>query len=125
MLGDKSAFAIVAVKDLRKAADFYGKTLGMQELSRQGEEVVTYKTGNTMLHVYRSDYAGTNKANAVVFSVGNDLEMIVEKLGAQGVPFEHYDMPGTTRNGDIHLAGDMKLAWFKDPDGNLLHLINR
>ena len=125
MLGDKSAFAIVAVKDLRKAADFYGGTLGMQELSRQGDEVVTYKTGNTMLHVYRSEYAGTNKANAVVFSVGNDLEAIVEKIGAQGVPFEHYDMPGTTRNGDIHLAGDMKLAWFKDPDGNLLHLINR
>jgi catechol 2,3-dioxygenase-like lactoylglutathione lyase family enzyme len=125
MLGDKSAFAIVAVKDLHKAADFYGQTLGMQELSRQGEEAITYKTGNTMLHVYRSQYAGTNKANAVVFSVGNDLEMIVDKLNTQGVRFEHYDMPGITRKGDIHMAGDLKLAWFKDLDGNLLHLISR
>jgi hypothetical protein len=34
-------------------------------------------------------------------------------------------MPGITRDGDVHIAGDMKVAWFKDPDGNILNIINR
>jgi hypothetical protein len=40
------------------------------------------------------------------------------------VPFEHYDMPGGRREGDIHIFGDFKAAWFKDPDGNILHINN-
>jgi hypothetical protein len=39
--------------------------------------------------------------------------------------FEHYDTPGVTRDGDIHVAGDMKVAWFKDPDGNILNITSR
>ena len=38
--------------------------------------------------------------------------------------FEHYDLPGTTRRGDIHEAGSTRVAWFKDPDGNILSLVN-
>jgi hypothetical protein len=34
-------------------------------------------------------------------------------------------MPGVTREGDIHVAGDMKVAWFKDPDGNILNIASR
>jgi hypothetical protein len=34
-------------------------------------------------------------------------------------------MPGITRDGDVHIAGEMKVAWFKDPDGNILNIINR
>jgi hypothetical protein len=45
-------------------------------------------------------------------------------LKAQGVSFEHYEMPGTTLQGDIHVSGDMKAAWFKDPDGNILCVAN-
>ena len=51
--------------------------------------------------------------------VGKDLEKIVEDLRAKGVRFEHYDLPNTTRQGDVHIAGDNKLSWFKDPDGNI------
>ena len=43
----------------------------------------------------------------------------------RGVTFEHYDMPGMTREGDVHVAGDMRVAWFKDPDGNILNIVNR
>ncbi len=46
-------------------------------------------------------------------------------LKAKGVAVEHYDMPGMTREGDIHIAGEMRIAWFKNPDGNILNLINR
>jgi hypothetical protein len=60
----------------------------------------------------------------VTWSVGDELEDIVSKLKAKGVKFEHYDMPQMTRKGDIHIAGDMKVAWFKDPDGNILNVMN-
>ena len=50
---------------------------------------------------------------------------MAKKLASKGVPFEHYDMPGMTREGDIHVAADMKVAWFRDPDGNILNLVGR
>jgi hypothetical protein len=39
------------------------------------------------------------------------------------VTFEHYDLPNLTRQGDVHVAGPMKTAWFKDPDGNIFSLV--
>jgi hypothetical protein len=41
------------------------------------------------------------------------------------VTFEQYDLPDTTREGDITVAGDLRAAWFKDPDGNILSLANQ
>ena len=38
------------------------------------------------------------------------------------VTFEHYNMPGMTRVGDVYATDDMEVAWFKDPDGNILNL---
>ena len=61
----------------------------------------------------------------MTWSVGDDVEGVVRALKAKGVSFEHYDMPGTKLEGDVHVVGDMKVAWFKDPDGNILNLINR
>jgi hypothetical protein len=77
------------------------------------------------LNVYRSQYAGTNRATAVTWLVGDDVEGVVRALKAKGVTFEHYDMPNMKREGDNHVAGDMKVAWFKDPDGNILSVVNR
>ena len=124
MLSDKDAAANIAVKDLRVAKKFYEDTLGLKQSGAEGDELVVYKSGNTMLNVYRSQYAGTNKATAVTWAVGDDVEGIVRALRAKGVVFEHYDMPDMKREGDLHVAGDMKIAWFKDPDGNILNIIN-
>jgi hypothetical protein len=71
--------------------------------------------------VYHSQYAGTNKATAATWMV-DDVEGHAKDLKAKGVKFEHYDLPGMTRKGDVHVAGTMKAAWFKDPDGNILAL---
>ena len=49
-----------------------------------------------------------------------DVDGLVKDLKAKGVAFEHYDLPGLTRKGDVHVAGTHKNAWFKDPDGNIL-----
>ncbi len=125
MLNNKDAIATVAVKDLKAAANFYEGTLGLKKEAVEGEEMITYRSGNSMLNIYRSEYAGTNQATAMTWVVGDELDSITRSLKAKGVVFEHYDMPGMTREGDIHLCGDMKVAWFKDPDGNILNLINR
>ncbi len=83
------------------------------------------KSGKSTINVYRSQYAGTNKATAVTWTVGDELDDVVQTLKGKGVKFEHYDMPGMVRKGDVHVAGDMKVAWFKDPDGNILNVTNR
>ena len=125
MLKDKSSAAIVAVRDLDRAKKFYRDTLGLDLVEEFAGQVLTFRTGATQLVVYTSAFAGTNKANAVVWGVGDEIEAIVADLKAKGVVFEHYaDMDDTKLVGDIHVSGDMKTVWFKDPDGNLLHLNN-
>jgi hypothetical protein len=74
------------------------------------------------LFVYRSEFAGTNKATAVTW-VADEVEDIVKTLKGRGVSFEHYDLPSMTRQGDLHVAGTLKAAWFKDPDGNIFSLV--
>jgi hypothetical protein len=80
------------------------------------------KSGDTKVSIYRSEFAGTNKATALTFDV-EDLESEVDDLKGKGVSFEHYELPGLERQGDLYVAEGMKTAWFKDPDGNILSLI--
>jgi catechol 2,3-dioxygenase-like lactoylglutathione lyase family enzyme len=126
MLENKDAIATAAVKDIETAKRFYEDKLGLKPV-QAGEEqgVVTYRTGGSSLLVYESQFAGTNKATTVTWSVGGEFDDIMKSLQAKGVSFERYDgLPDVTREGDIHRAGDLKLAWFKDPDGNIHHLIS-
>jgi catechol 2,3-dioxygenase-like lactoylglutathione lyase family enzyme len=121
MLSDNDAIATVGVKNLETAKKFYEGTLGLTKVM-ENEEVVAFKTGRSTLFVYRSPYAGTNKATAVTF-VAAEVEDLVRTLKGRGVAFEHYDLPKMARQGDIHVAGTMKAAWFKDPDGNIFSLV--
>lgn len=123
MLVDKDAIAMIAVKDLATAQRFYQEVLGLDALESPEEEVLVFRSGGTKLNVYRSEFAGTNKATTVTWDVGGELESIAARLKAKGVAFEHYDMPGLTREGDIHSGGNMKVAWFKDMDGNILSIV--
>jgi hypothetical protein len=53
-----------------------------------------------------------------------DIEQVARELSAKGVTFEHYDLPGTTVEGDVHVEGGRKAVWFKDSDGNILSVVN-
>ena len=123
MLGDKAAIATIAVRNLEAASKFYQGTLGLKPTPTQEQGVLGYKSGDANVIVYQSQFAGTNKATAVTWAV-DDLEAAVQELKGRGVRFEHYDLPGTSRQGDIHGSGKTKAAWFKDPDGNVLALVS-
>jgi catechol 2,3-dioxygenase-like lactoylglutathione lyase family enzyme len=118
MLATQKAYPTVAVKDMAPARKFYEETLGLREVATQGPEFVSYRTGESMLFVYRSRFAGDNEATVVTWIV-TDVDKTVEALRGRGVTFEHYDMPGMTLEGDVHVAGRTRVAWFKDPDGNI------
>ena len=126
MLSKYDAIPTVAVKNLAAAKKFYEGTLGLKQIDAEGEEVVVYQNGSSRLNVYRSQYAGTNKATAVTWAV-DDVEGEVQALKSKGVAFEHYDMPELKLKGDVHVAdgADLKVAWFKDPDGNILSIVSR
>ena len=123
MLGKADATPMIAVKDLDRARKFYVDKLGLKAKETMGGEVFEVKSGDTKFEVYRSEFAGTNKATALTFEV-DDLESEVGDLKEKGIFFEKYDLEGLTPKGDSYEGeGGFKTAWFKDPDGNILSLM--
>ena len=125
MLANTEVMATIAVRDIAAARAFYSDVLGLQENPVGGEaegEVLSYLSGSSQIMVYRSEFAGTNKATAATWTVGDEIGEIVAALKSKGVAFEHYEMPGLQLDGDIHVGEQMKVAWLKDPDGNILSI---
>ena len=124
MLGDKNLTVNIAAKDLSIAKKFYEEILGLKQVGAEGLSSILLRSGTTDLLIYQSQYAGTNQATAVTWYVGENIEDIVQTLKAKSVTFEHYSRQNVTIEGDIHIDGKMKLAWFRDPDGNILSIVN-
>jgi catechol 2,3-dioxygenase-like lactoylglutathione lyase family enzyme len=122
MLSDNDAMATIAVKDLAAARAFYEGTLRLTSTGPRSESVAVYKSGKSHRVVYQSTFAGTNRATAATWGLGPALEETVAALKRAGVRFERYDFPGARRDGDIHHFGEFRAAWFRDPDGNILHI---
>jgi predicted enzyme related to lactoylglutathione lyase len=76
--------------------------------------------GSTRFLVYPSGTAGTNKATYIGFEV-KDIEAEVKNLKGRGVSFEQYE--GYTNDDGIADAGEVRSAWFKDPDGNIIGVV--
>ena len=124
MIGDVEAVATIPVKDIEVAKRFYKETLRLKSVDTPQRGVLEFESGHGKVLVYQSQFAGTNKATAATWPVP-DVEKEVADLKSRGVAFEHYDMPGVTLRGDVHVTGDTKSAWFKDPDGNILAVVGR
>ena len=122
MLGKADATPMIAVKDIDRAKQFYKEKLGLKPFEEMGDDFFMLKSGDTTLNVYKSEFAGTNKATLLTFDV-DDIDTEVRELKQKGVSFERYDVEGLTPEGDIYRGQNMKTAWFKDPDGNILSLI--
>ena len=124
MLGDKNLTVNIAAKDLSIAKKFYEEILGLKQVGAEGMSSILLRSGTTDLLIYQSQYAVTNQATAVTWYVGENIEDIVQTLKSKNVTFEHYSRQNVTIEGDIHIDGKMKLAWFRDPDGNILSIVN-
>ena len=125
MLADNQAIATIPVRDVERARSFYTDMLGLTPADVKAG-ATTFTSGGVKLLVYESNQAGTNKATAATWAV-SDVDAVVAELKKKGVAFERYDdLPGMAMKGDVHVnpGGDMKAAWFKDPDGNILSIVS-
>lgn len=124
MLGSADAIATIGVKNLSAAAEFYEGKVGLKKLATEESVVNVYQSGNSTILVYLSKFAGTNEATAVTWAV-DDVDAEVRDLKKKGVAFERYDMPNVKHEGDVHVFGTRRNAWFKDPDGNILSVVSK
>jgi catechol 2,3-dioxygenase-like lactoylglutathione lyase family enzyme len=121
-LTDGKAHATVAVSDQKRGNAFYGETLGLKLLDTNPGVAVFECGGGTVLNVYQSQYAGSGKSTAVTFQV-DDLDGTMADLRARGVIFEDYDQDQLKTSNGVVEAGGVRAAWFKDPDGNTLGIV--
>jgi catechol 2,3-dioxygenase-like lactoylglutathione lyase family enzyme len=124
MFKDHASSAIIPCRDLAVARAFYEGTLELPLLEDHGNGFV-FGTGNTQLNIYLSDYAGTNQANAVLWGVGDELEAIAADLRAKDVTLDEYPDGFDSVIDGVHRKGDFRVIWFRDPDGNILHVHSR
>ena len=126
MLADTDAIPMIAVRDIEAAKDFYRDTLGLKPDGVDQDGMARFRSGSIPVFLYESEFAGSNEANALVWSVEDGFDGVYAELRDRGVTFEHYDdLPGLTLEGDVHVAEGFKGIWFKDPDGNILHVNGR
>ena len=122
-LASGEAVATLRVRDPREARKFYEGVLGLRPQEGAEGDVLAYAGARSRVFVYSSPLASETPPTAVTW-VCDDVDATVGSLRARGVRFEHYDMPGVTREGDVHVAGRIRAAWFRDPDGNVLAIVS-
>jgi catechol 2,3-dioxygenase-like lactoylglutathione lyase family enzyme len=122
-LSDYKVGAAVAVSNIATARDFYEGKLGLVVGTDSGDNVQYTCAESTALHIFQSPHAGTAKSTQAGWGV-DDIESMVRDLRARGVTFERYDEGPivTDADGIAHFEGGAKVAYFKDPDGNVLSI---
>jgi catechol 2,3-dioxygenase-like lactoylglutathione lyase family enzyme len=124
MLSEHPVGAAIPVRDLERARAFYEDVLGFSpaEVHPDTGEVEYRAGGGTWFFVYVTPSAGTNRATAAAFRVA-DLASEMAELRRRGVVFADYDVPGLeTVDGVATMANGTRVAWFADPDGNIIGL---
>lgn len=115
--------ATLPASDIERAKAWYSSVLGLEPIEITDSGDVWYEVAGTRLMVYPSQYAGTNQATAVNIRV-DDVDVTVADLKGRGAEFEHYDFGETFRtvNGIATSPSGEKMAWLKDPDGNIISI---
>jgi catechol 2,3-dioxygenase-like lactoylglutathione lyase family enzyme len=117
-----SFYATIPTSDLGASRHFYEDVLAL-EVAREHPTGVAFRTGQTYLEIYPSRTAGSAQHTLGTFEV-EDIETTVQALRERGVVFEDYDLPGLqTVNGVAKVPSGVKVAWFKDPEGNILGIV--
>ena len=121
-LNDFKVVAVIAVSDISRAKEFYEGKLGLAEGEEMGDGGMSYRCSEgTSVHIYATPHARASEASAAGWEV-DDLEATVDELTSNGVSFEQYEELKTNEKG-IADMGAIKSAWCKDPDGNVIGLL--
>jgi catechol 2,3-dioxygenase-like lactoylglutathione lyase family enzyme len=122
MLRDSHAFGGFSVDDIGKARAFYEQTLGL-EVSESMGLLTLHLAGGAVVIVYpKADHVPAT-FTVLNFPVAS-VDAAVDELAARGVRFEHYDLPNiTTDEKGISRGAGPVIAWFKDPAGNILSVL--
>ena len=121
MFESQNAFASFSVNDLQKAKDFYGRTLGLKvSESKEGLEL---HPGNTSVFIYPKPNHKPASFTVLNFLV-DDIDEAVDELKQSGVQFEQYEGEIKTDKKGIHRDRGPSIAWFKDPAGNILSVLD-
>ncbi len=124
MLTDSKAFSGFAVPDIGKAKEFYGQTLGLKVSENHGLLRLHLAGGNNVLIYPKPDH--TPATFTVLNFPVDDVDQAVDKLAKRGVHFEIYDKPDLKTNEKGIMRGKgPTIAWFKDPAGNILSVLER
>ncbi len=121
MISNLTAMATIPAANIERAKKFYSDKLGFKPEETEPTGVVIYKSGGSSFLLYESQFAGTAKNTAVTFQTDN-VERDVRDLRNKGVKFEDYDMGDLKTVNGIASMGDVKSAWFKDTEGNIIAL---
>ncbi len=124
MFKDTPAFASFSVDDLGAAKEFYGGVLGLDMLEDEMGILRLTVSGSSPVIIYPKPNHSPASFTVLNFQV-SDIETTVDELTARGVKFEHYDIPEMKTNAKgIADAGEgPKIAWFTDPAGNILSVL--
>ncbi|SEI43467.1 hypothetical protein SAMN04487995_0699 [Dyadobacter koreensis] len=124
MFKDTKAFSGFSVDNLEKARQFYGDTLQLAVTQDEEMQILQlHINGGNDIMVYEKPNHTPATFTILNFPVPN-VEQAVEKLKAAGVPFESYDMPDMKTDDDnIFRGGGPLIAWFTDPAGNILSVL--
>jgi predicted enzyme related to lactoylglutathione lyase len=125
MFHDTKAFSGFSVNDVQRAKEFYGQTLGLEVRDLPMGVLELQLAGGTNILVYPKPNHTPATFTILNFPV-DDVEQAVDKLTKRGVNFEHYNQPGlkTDEKGVHHGEGPV-IAWFKDPAGNILSVLEK
>jgi catechol 2,3-dioxygenase-like lactoylglutathione lyase family enzyme len=127
MLKDSKAFSGFSVDDTAKAKAFYADVLGLDvsEVPEMQGLLNLNITGSTPILIYTKPNHTPATFTILNFPVG-DVEKTVDELSSRGVKFEIYDQENfKTNEKGVFLSGGPKIAWFKDPAGNFLSVIEK
>jgi catechol 2,3-dioxygenase-like lactoylglutathione lyase family enzyme len=122
MFKDTKAFSGFSVDDLKKAQIFYGQTLGL-EVTQEHDLLILRIAGGGNILIYPKPNHTPATFTILNFPV-EDIEQAVEELTRRGVKFERYDQKELkTDEKGIHRGEGPLIAWFKDPAGNILSVL--
>jgi catechol 2,3-dioxygenase-like lactoylglutathione lyase family enzyme len=122
MLNDRRTHTTIPAADIDRAVRWYEEKLGWKPTRRSSGGVSYGTADDTRFVIYPSPNAGKAPQTVMGFRTA-DIEADVRGLKQRGVIFEEYDFPGLKTIDSIATTADVRAAWFRDSEGNILGIV--